>query len=42
MPGMRSMRREYYTDDVMQDIERIAAKAKELNSEFFAAEYRAA
>ncbi len=32
----------YYTDCVMQNIERIATKAKELNSEFFVAEYKAA
>ena len=32
----------YYTDEVMQNIERIAKKAKELNSEFFVAEYKAA
>ena len=32
----------YYTDEVMQNIERIATKAKELNSEFFVAEYKAA
>ena len=32
----------YYSDEVMQNIERIATKAKELNSEFFVAEYKAA
>ena len=32
----------YYTDEVMQNIERIATKAKDLNSEFFVAEYKAA
>ena len=32
----------YYTDEVMQNIERIVTKAKELNSEFFVAEYKAA
>lgn len=30
----------YYTDEVMQNIERIITKAKELNSEFFVAEYK--
>ena len=32
----------YYTDEVMQNIERIITKAKELNSEFFVAEYEVA
>ena len=32
----------YYTDEVMQNIERIATKAKELNSELFVAKYKAA
>ena len=32
----------YYSDEVMQNIERIATKAKELNSELFVAEYKAA
>ena len=32
----------YYTDEVMQNIERIVTKAKDLNSEFFVAEYKAA
>ena len=30
----------YYADEVMQNIERIVTKAKELNSEFFVAEYK--
>ncbi len=30
----------YYTDEVMQNIERILMKAKELNSEFFVVEYK--
>lgn len=29
-----------YTDEVMQNIERIITKTKELNSEFFVAEYK--
>ena len=32
----------YYSDEVMQNIERIVTKAKELNSELFVAEYKAA
>ena len=32
----------YYADEVMQNIERIVTKAKELNSVFFVAEYKAA
>ncbi len=32
----------YYTDEVMQNIEKIVIKAKELNSEFFVAENKAA
>ena len=32
----------YYTDEVMQNIERIVTKARKLNSEFFVVEYEAA
>ena len=35
-------REKYYTDEVLQNIERIVKKAKELNSEFFVAGYKAA
>ena len=39
---MRPVQRENYTDEIMQNIERIVKKAKELNSEFFVAGYKAA
>ena len=32
----------YYTDEVMQNIEKIVTKEKELNDEFFVAEYKTA